>query len=576
MYFDRLREKMTPANQRVYHNQAQLAHHPDPGYVRYKLFQTKSSAREDMMMDLVQSIQAAHADGFSYSDMAILTRKGRKETAPIAEALKAHGIPMNTHDSFLLSLSAKVRTVMAYLSFLAKPSEVYFRFDLLRSLSEIEGLSFDLTQAIDACMITTTKDDVEYRRLGAIESFISSWNPVVKTRWETGLSAYDLAKSFIDDLELGMDEYLEFLLDQLSQKSTIWGFYPAEVITWWSKAKEKLCIQSNVSDDAIRIMTIHRSKGLEFPVVFYPRFQSKNPSQNIWVPMDVSGIPLKDVYLRFGASEPKHYQPHAFVEEYNNQLLDQFNLMYVAQTRAEERLYIFQEEIESDDTKTGEEATINDTLFTQTFKEVFESLGSDTSTQTWELGNPEQHKSTTAVSAVEIRSLRTQGKAKKVKIRFSATQRNEGHDHWLARKRGDRTHRFLQLMLIHRDAQMAMEMFESQFGPIEQDERLKWSAVLSDSEWNNLVLSKAHQTWRIEQSLLLSAGKELRPDAYRVLDDCIELIDFKTGKEMAEHLGQIDDYSKVLFDIWKMPIKGMLYYTENQKWIRSTYQGHLF
>jgi hypothetical protein len=239
-------------------------------------------------------------------------------------------------------------------------------------------------------------------------------------------------------------------------------------------------------------------------------------------------------------------------------------------------LYIFQEEIESDDTKTGEEATINDTLFTQTFKEVFESLGSDTSTQTWELGNPEQHKSTTAVSAVEIRSLRTQGKAKKVKIRFSATQRNEGHDHWLARKRGDRTHRFLQLMLIHRDAQMAMEMFESQFGPIEQDERLKWSAVLSDSEWNNLVLSKAHQTWRIEQSLLLSAGKELRPDAYRVLDDCIELIDFKTGKEMAEHLGQIDDYSKVLFDIWKMPIKGMLYYTENQKWIRSTYQGHLF
>ncbi|MEN9334383.1 MAG: hypothetical protein RLY35_1563 [Bacteroidota bacterium] len=575
-YFDALREKMTPANQRVYHNQAQLAHHPDPGYVRYKLFQSKNSAREDMMMDLVQSIQAAHADGFSYSDMAILTRKGRKETAPIAEALKAHGIPMNTHDSFLLSLSAKVRTVMSYLSFLAKPSEVYFRFDFLRSLSEIEDLTFDLTQAIEACMVVSRRGDVEYRRLGAIEAFIHAWNPMIKTRWETGLSAYDLAKSFIDDLQLGMDEYLEFLLDQLSQKSTVWGFYPAEVISWWSKAKEKLCIQSNVSDDAIRIMTIHRSKGLEFPVVFYPRFQSKNPSQNIWVPMDVNGIPLKDVYLRFSAAEPKHYQPDAFVEEYNNQLLDQFNLMYVAQTRAEERLYIFQEEIESDETKSSEEATINDTLFTKTFKEVFESLGSDTSTQTWELGTPQHHKGTPLVSAVEIRSLRTLGKAKKVKIRFSATQRKEGHDHWLARKRGDRTHRFLQLMLMHHDAQKAMEVFESQLGPVDEKEQIRWSAVLADADWNRLAQSSNHPVWRIEESLLLEEGKELRPDAYRVLEDRIELIDFKTGKEMAEHLAQIDDYSKVLFDIWKMPIHGMLYYTENQKWIRSTYHGHLF
>jgi hypothetical protein len=92
----------------------------------------------------------------------------------------------------------------------------------------------------------------------------------------------------------------------------------------------------------------------------------------------------------------------------------------------------------------------------------------------------------------------------------------------------------------------------------------------------NLVLSTQENPWRIEESLLLHGGKELRPDAYRIKENYIELIDFKTGKEKAEHLSQIDDYSKVLFDIWGMPVKGMLFYTENQKWIHSTYQGQLF
>jgi len=397
----------------------------------------------------------------------------------------------------------------------------------------------------------------------------------LKSRWDAGLSAYDLAKSFIVDLQLGMDEYLEFLLDQLSQKSTQWGYYPAEVISWWTKAKEKLCIQSNVSDDAIKIMTIHRSKGLEFPVVFYPRFQSKNPSQNIWVPIDVPGIPLKDVYLRFSAAEPKYYQPQAFVEEYNNQLLDQFNLMYVAQTRAEERLYIFQEENIAEK-GSEDEVAITDTLFTQTFKDVFEALGASHSEQSWCLGNPSKKKGESKASSVEIREMKSQANSKKVNIRFSATKRNEAHDHWLARKRGERTHAFLQLMLVHQDLQKALEIFNQLEPKAELEEVNHWIGLSNNTDWMNLVLSTQENPWRIEESLLLHGGKELRPDAYRIKENYIELIDFKTGKEKAEHLSQIDDYSKVLFDIWGMPVKGMLFYTENQKWIHSTYQGQLF
>jgi hypothetical protein len=218
---------------------------------------------------------------------------------------------------------------------------------------------------------------------------------------------------------------------------------------------------------------------------------------------------------------------------------------------------------------------IIDTLFTQTFKEVFEAMGSEAIEQSWTLGEPNKKKGESQVSAVEIRDMKTQVRSKKVNIRFSATKRNEDHDHWMSRKKGERTHAFLQLMLMHQNAEKAMEIFDQTYTIAEDEERILWRAVTENEDWMKLVLSPQDNAWRIEESLLLEGGKELRPDAYRVTKDCIELIDFKTGKEKAEHLSQIDDYSKVLFDIWKMPIKGMLYYTENQKWIHSTYHGQL-
>jgi hypothetical protein len=78
------------------------------------------------------------------------------------------------------------------------------------------------------------------------------------------------------------------------------------------------------------------------------------------------------------------------------------------------------------------------------------------------------------------------------------------------------------------------------------------------SEWQSLS-----GRWFIEQPLLLENSNELRPDAFCVGEQGIVLIDFKTGKKKTEHQEQVSSYLRVLTDIWKRPVKGYLYYTED-------------
>src|SRR5690606_26640543 len=70
-----------------------------------------------------------------------------------------------------------------------------------------------------------------------------------------------------------------------------WQNTLADFMTWWNEVKNKKSIQQNASANAVKIMTIHKSKGLEFPVVIMPDtdWQIKTSVKNMWVE-DVEGI----------------------------------------------------------------------------------------------------------------------------------------------------------------------------------------------------------------------------------------------------------------------------------------------
>jgi len=137
--------------------------------------------------------------------------------------------------------------------------------------------------------------------------------------------------------------FLELVLEFVGKHdSSIRSF-----LNWWdeSNIEEKTSVITSETGNAIRIMSIHKSKGLQFPVVIMPFTDWKlQPDAR-----DVMWIDSKDApFSSFGKiplSPNKAMKESCFADSYQNEMIqavtDNINLMYVAFTRAEEELYIF-------------------------------------------------------------------------------------------------------------------------------------------------------------------------------------------------------------------------------------------
>jgi ATP-dependent exoDNAse (exonuclease V) beta subunit len=102
--------------------------------------------------------------------------------------------------------------------------------------------------------------------------------------------------------------------------------------------KGKLAIQLPESDDAIRIMTIHKAKGLEFPVVILPFIDFSLAMKG--TAKFLLNIDEKLVYTTLSAKSPLKEILDFQAMEKAQVRTDKMNQFYVAFTRPEERLYV--------------------------------------------------------------------------------------------------------------------------------------------------------------------------------------------------------------------------------------------
>lgn len=258
---------------------------------------------------ILERIREAVDAGFRLGDITILVRLN-KEGAEIADYLVENSIPVVSDDSLKVSSSLTVRRLVSLLSGMENPQD-----SMSRHLASSLGI------------------DVP-----------SSWHSLVDLCEELLRRLAEVDRDLFDSETLYIQSFMDILLDYVSSDGdSLRGF-----LKKW--ADDKSNISSPKSDDAVQIMTVHKSKGLDFPYVIFPSMSSVGfySFDNRWSRPDVQGTALEEIadgvydVCLSGKSVDTLFE-NRYREEMLMQYIDNINVMYVALTRASKAMSIISE-----------------------------------------------------------------------------------------------------------------------------------------------------------------------------------------------------------------------------------------
>ncbi len=280
-------------------------------------------------------------DGYSYKDIAILSRKS-SECIKIAKELKAANIPFNSSNTAPLFEVQAVRDILILLKYL-----------LLDEYNEDEK-KIDYLTILKSHILNFTDDELKFLDPSYEDEEKNSLVKRINFRLEN-LRNEMLGRTLVDFIDyLYIDEaYLDYYLGDgheeeyaalIELKNSLKIILesdknsPQYAIIRLLEDRERVVPNLfSLNEDAIRLSTIHKSKGLEYKVVILPDITGVNQIRT-------SRFLLQDNTLAIKFDEQGLYDYYA--TKYKEDEKDELNrLLYVAITRAEEAIYIIDKNI---------------------------------------------------------------------------------------------------------------------------------------------------------------------------------------------------------------------------------------
>lgn len=313
----------------------------EEGYIQIKFLEDLKNDDERAEVHpqhVLEIVKQVHEEGMRYSDICVLTRFKNQGIA-VGQTLTKAGIPIISSETLLLQSSDKVMALVNGLRVLLFPKEKeprlqlgYFLFEHL----EIAGEQHDFLV-----------DILEPKSIIGFIKKLKEYGVDLKADMVLETNLYDIFENLIRSFKLESEEDA-FIF---SFMNVVHAFSMQQVGTqhlfleYWDNKKKDLSIPASEELDAVQIMTIHKSKGLEFPVVIYPfanpRFGDLSKTKE-WIPWDKEAYGVGELYINI-KEDLKHINPkyaELFEEIKNKVTLDYLNIVYVAFTRASQQLYV--------------------------------------------------------------------------------------------------------------------------------------------------------------------------------------------------------------------------------------------
>ncbi|MFO7655970.1 MAG: UvrD-helicase domain-containing protein [Bacteroidales bacterium] len=552
------------------------------GYVRVEIVPSGSGYSETVLPKIARLISELLDKGYSPGEIAILTRN-KKEGKVVADSLleyrqntgaaTGNRFDIVSEEALFIGSSSAVKFIISVFRYLADPGDnINSYFMLFEYLNYIQK---NVPGTEDAVLPhfnrSTAKEDVQKIMPENFSDLLASCS---------GSPVYEVLQQVIKNFNLsalmGEQVYINALKDMVIDYSGRNSSGLDAFLNYWNETGSKKSIPGADNLDALRILTIHKSKGLEFSVVIMPfcNWKINPPPGNIlWcVPTDSPFDQLGILPVNYGSS----LENTCFSDDYKTEKLkvyiDNLNLLYVAFTRAKDALYCF---LPADERKSGKDISDISHLISESLNQ-FHDKETDTfvisvnDENVFECGNlsipaPSEKK---PVARLDADRLPVYNTLQRMKVSTHARDfLSFGEGDFTPLSYGKIMHELFAQIKTLSDIEPAIVnlYYHGKIGKTEMEYIRKESVVIFSDIQVQGWFSGEWETLN-ERDILFSGHESKRPDKVLIKEDKAIVIDYKFGEnESSDHKTQVAEYCDLLRMMGYRQVEAYLWYIGKNK-----------
>ncbi len=549
------------------------------GFISMKFYDKEESEdwQEKVITELPKIIEQAQDNGYSLSDIAILVRKNN-QGAEISRYLldyasknKENGYRYDviSNEALWVSSSYDIKFIITFFRYLINPSSVY--------ISQLNILFLNYLIKNDSKNIIQHHNEL-HPDIAEKSKGISSFSLLETT--EKIIKQFDLGQKNTEAI------FIQAFIDLIHNFEQSQSGSINEFIEWWDEKGYKTSISTPEGQDAVNIISIHKSKGLEYKIVILP-FLDWEITDNrgyLWVSTDIA--PLNEMpYLPISLKSSTKLKASIFKEEYTNETLLQYidilNIFYVALTRAKDAIYAFglndtsEKETNTDISSKNKISKVLPVVMAENSESSSTTINLaeywDEENNTFTLGELPQNKKISLVreNKLTLKKYFNNKEIKQPELRYQSKDFEITDSRIVTDSRiaGKIWHRIFENISSLNDIPAAISHLENQ-GVISKNAAKEiHDNVLASIKFNNVQAWFSNEAKvRKEATIITPGGKNYRPDRIVEINNEVHVIDFKFGQmEHNSYKKQVSNYVDLLKSMGYENAKGFLWYINLQK-----------
>lgn len=533
------------------------------GYVNISFLPKSDEAEEDStdknelyLEATFNTIQKIKEQGFELKDIVILTRK-REQGILIANYLTEQGIPLLSSETLMIQNATEVQFIINTLKYLKnssdKEAKAYFLFYIAEYIQDEMPVHDFIAKGIE---------EINEK---AFENWLATFANSISFQDIRKKSLYEAVEIIISKFiqPKNINAYVQYFLDIVIERDLRSQSGVSDFLNYWDKNSDKYSIPSPEGKNAVRIMTIHKSKGLEFPVVILPFAEedyTRKPKDKLWLNAEEEVFGLSKVLIDNNRAVEGYGEEAKLVYEQKQQedLLDNINVLYVALTRAEEQLYVISKTID-----TNKEGNYSNNMAAFFINFLIDKGDFDENKLQYQLGQPHRISvNTESVDVIKTISLVNNVlEPRNIKIAQREAMMWGTHQQE-AIEYGNIIHEILATVKTNNDIDIAItKSIENGLIVFNQKDVVYKTihGIVSHPDISECFI-EGNEVLN-EQTIIQKEGKTVKPDRMVLTkNNEILLIDYKTGVHNSKYQLQLDNYKAAIEKMGYKVVKKALVY----------------